>query len=413
MRVHLDDGRNFLRSTSQKYDLIVYALVDSLVLHSSYSNIRLESYLFTTEAFQSVKDRLKPGGVFAVYNFFRQGWILNRVHSQLEQVFGPGNPVVLNMPPRDSISENQTLDDEFSLFFAGGTEPMRRAFATRGEYWLPAAQPPGPLSPDGFALPPDDQRAAEVAGDPNGTPKNWWRFRATRLVPPAEPLRLATDDWPFLYLRQPMVPMLSLRGIAMMATLAALLIVPFLRGTQGQRRWPMLARMFLLGAGFMLVETKAVVQMALLFGSTWIVNSVVFFGVLVMILAANLYVTRVRPTRLTPYYVGLIASLVCAAVIPMDVFLGLGRPLQVAGACAVAFLPIVFAGVVFAVCFSQTGEPDLAFGANIAGAMVGGFVEYSSMVIGFQYLALVATGFYVLSIFAGDRDGASASRATG
>src|SRR5262249_23044402 len=29
--VHLDDGRNFLRSTSGKYDLIVYALVDSLV----------------------------------------------------------------------------------------------------------------------------------------------------------------------------------------------------------------------------------------------------------------------------------------------------------------------------------------------------------------------------------------------
>jgi predicted membrane-bound spermidine synthase len=41
---HLDDGRNFLRSTNRQYDLIVYALVDSLVLHSSYSNIRLESY---------------------------------------------------------------------------------------------------------------------------------------------------------------------------------------------------------------------------------------------------------------------------------------------------------------------------------------------------------------------------------
>ncbi len=48
--------------------------------------------------------------------------------------------------------------------------------------------------------------------------------------------------------------------------------------------------MFLLGAGFMLVETKAVVHMALLFGGTWIVNSVVFCAVLVMILAANLFV---------------------------------------------------------------------------------------------------------------------------
>src|SRR5437588_12151957 len=37
VNVHLDDGRNFLRSApSGKYDLILYALVDSLVLHSSY-----------------------------------------------------------------------------------------------------------------------------------------------------------------------------------------------------------------------------------------------------------------------------------------------------------------------------------------------------------------------------------------
>ena len=47
VQIHLDDGRNFLRSTERKYDLIVYALVDSLVLHSGYSNIRLESFLFT------------------------------------------------------------------------------------------------------------------------------------------------------------------------------------------------------------------------------------------------------------------------------------------------------------------------------------------------------------------------------
>ena len=40
------------------------------------------------------------------------------------------------------------------------------------------------------------------------------------------------------------------------------------------------ARMFFLGAGFMLLETKGVVHMALLFGSTWMVNSIVFFAIL-------------------------------------------------------------------------------------------------------------------------------------
>ncbi len=48
--IHLDDGRSFARNTERKYDLAVYALVDSLVLHSGYSSLRLENFLFTREA---------------------------------------------------------------------------------------------------------------------------------------------------------------------------------------------------------------------------------------------------------------------------------------------------------------------------------------------------------------------------
>ena len=77
--VHLDDGRSFVRKTERQYDLIVYALVDSLALHSSYSSVRLESFLFTEEAFRDVKAKLKPGGVFAMYNYYRQGWVVGRL----------------------------------------------------------------------------------------------------------------------------------------------------------------------------------------------------------------------------------------------------------------------------------------------------------------------------------------------
>ena len=68
-------------------------------------------------------------------------------------------------------------------------------------------------------------------------------------------------------------------------------------------------RMFFLGAAFMLLETKAVVQLALLFGSTWLVNSLVFFTALILILLANLYVLKAPPTRLNWHYTGLLASL--------------------------------------------------------------------------------------------------------
>src|SRR5205807_106715 len=92
--------------------------------------------------------------------------------------------------------------------------------------------------------------------------------------------------------------------------------------------WSFDGRMFFLGAGFMLIETKAVVHMALLFGSTWVVNSVVFFAVLVMILGANLFVLTFRPQNLWQYYTGLFAALLLNSVLPLDAFLGMDRTAQ-------------------------------------------------------------------------------------
>ncbi len=159
-----------------------------------------------------------------------------------------------------------------------------------------------------------------------------------------------------------MIPTLSLRGMLIMGGIGLLLVFLFLprqrkgandaaaRDVRAMRFGSALnLQLFFLGAGFMLVETKAVVTMALLFGSTWVVNSVVFFAVLVMILIANRWTLRFQPERLWLYYAGLLITLILNTVI------------------------------------------------NIAGAMVGGLAEYSSMLLGFQYLVLVAILFYTLS----------------
>ena len=55
-------------------------------------------------------------------------------------------------------------------------------------------------------------------------------------------------------------------------------------------------------------------------------------------------------------------------------------------------------GSIFAVSFTRAVEPDRAFGANIAGAMFGGLAEYSSMLLGFQYLLFVAVALYIISM---------------
>jgi SAM-dependent methyltransferase len=401
-----DDGRNFLRSTDRQYDLVVYALVDSLVLHSGYSNIRLESYLFTEQAFADVKRHLKPGGLFVTYNFFRQGWLVARIQQELETVFGE-RPLVMSLPYHETIDAADQEFRPFTMFIAGDparVAQLRAAFAARPLYWLRADRAPAPDSPNGFAQePPAGERNQE---------KLWHPYGLAKVNLPAEPLRPATDDWPFLYLREPLVPDLSLRGMGLMAALSLLLIFAFMpRGGAGEGpRVRFDARMFFLGAGFMLIETKAVVHMALLFGSTWMVNTVVFFAVLVMILAANLYVLAAKPARVWPYYVGLALSLALNALVPLDYFLGMSRATQVIGSCLLVFTPVLFAGVIFAVSFGRTRSPDRAFGFNIAGAILGGLAENASMLLGFQNLVLLALGFYALSLLS-PREAVSAESA--
>jgi SAM-dependent methyltransferase len=395
VELHLNDGRNFLRTTERTYDLIIYALVDSLVLHSGYSNIRLESYLFTKQAFDDVKRCLKPGGTFVMYNYFRQGWIVDRLRQGLQEAFGT-EPVVFLLPHQAEVKADEELQGFYTAIFVGpGAVTLQRAFDKHKEYWVQPDVRLTPESPNGFLMPQAerDKLAAAARGE-----WNYNMFAPARVIPSTEPLRIATDDWPFLYLRRPMVPWLSLRGAALMGGLTIILLFLFApRGEAAGRGVALPWRMFFLGAGFMLVETKAVVHLALLFGSTWMVNSIVFFAILVMILFANMIVLAVRPRSLWPYYIGLFATLAANAVVSLDVFLGLSPVVQIVGSCLLVFAPIFFAGVIFATSFAQTTAPDRAFGFNIAGAMAGGLAEYTSMLLGFQYLVFVALGLYALS----------------
>jgi hypothetical protein len=163
------------------------------------------------------------------------------------------------------------------------------------------------------------------------------------------------------------------------------------------RETGLLVRSFFLGAGFMLIETKAVVHMALLFGGTWTVNTVVFAAVLVMSLAGNLVAGVLKPKNLAPWYAALFAALALNVAVTPESFLGLGRTMQVIGACTLAFAPVAFAGIVFSTSFGRTQNPDRMFGANVAGALLGGIAENASMVLGFRLLGLVAVVFYFAS----------------
>lgn len=384
---HLDDGRHYLRTTDRKYDLVVYALVDSLILHSSYANLRLESYLFTPEAFEDVRRVLKPGGTFVMYNYFREGWVVQRISAMAEKTFGCP-PLIFDLPYRPQLAPDSRAG--FTMIIAGCNTSIDAAFRAHQAFWLNTS-PPQNLTLNGFAIQPQSLPANQQS--------QFQMIAPTRLVGDGHPVVLASDDWPFLYLRGRLVPDFTLRSIALLGVLGVGMVWLFLPKGRGAGRVGLNSRMFFLGAAFMLLETRAVVQTALLFGSTWIVNSAVFFTVLMLILLANLFVLKVKRVNLTACYFGLFATLALATFVPANVFLSGGLLWRYAAPCLLALAPMLFAGVIFARAFRDSPSPDLAFAANIAGSVVGGLAESASMLLGFQHLLIVAMAFYLLSMW--------------
>jgi hypothetical protein len=163
------------------------------------------------------------------------------------------------------------------------------------------------------------------------------------------------------------------------------------------------ADLFFMGAAFLLLETKNVVQFALLFGTTWAVNAAVFAGVLLSVLAAIEAARRVTIRRPLLLYAALLAALAAAWVIPQDALLDLPPGPRFAAGVTVAFLPIFLANLLFAVRFKGVGSSTVAFGANLLGAMVGGALEYLALVLGFNTLLLVVAVLYGLALLTGRR----------
>jgi SAM-dependent methyltransferase len=397
--IHLGDGRGFLRKTHVKYDVIMYGLVDSLALHTSYSSVRLESFLFTEGAFRDIKARLKPGGIFIMYNWYRHGWLACRLALLSERVFG-SPPLVVSIPFRAVTRPDDNLGDYTTYLMVGdgsskSLASIRARFATDTFFRLYH-----------FPL----VNVAENGFEPAPPVKPGARVFPSMMIGPVQVERAAhdsvpTDDWPFLYLRQRAIPTLNLRGMAIVGVLSVIILLLF----APVRRARPSATMFFLGAGFMLLETKGVVHMALLFGSTWVVNSIVFFAILSMILVSNLYVIAVRPTRLWPYYLALLAALLTNLLVPMDTFLALPGASKVIASCVVVYLPVFFAGVIFATAFRSSARPDIDFGSNVGGIILGGLTEYLSLIFGFNALIGIAIGYYALSALCGRKTGIPSS----
>jgi hypothetical protein len=66
VHIHVTDGRSFLRSTPQKFDVVQMTLVDTWASTAAGAFALSENNLYTVEAFREYFDHLKPDGMVAI-----------------------------------------------------------------------------------------------------------------------------------------------------------------------------------------------------------------------------------------------------------------------------------------------------------------------------------------------------------
>jgi hypothetical protein len=212
--------------------------------------------------------------------------------------------------------------------------------------------------------------------------------------PPASTL-VPTDDWPYLYLRGRSMTSFYLELILIFAAIAAVTV--FLAIGRGGERIRFDRPMFFFGLAFLLLETKSVTEMNLVWGSTWLTSAVVFASILFMILAGTLLM-RWRPLPWRVAGGGLIAGLIINFLTPVQWILSAHVVVRLLLSILFVGTPIFFASICFALVFRDEPSTDIAFGWNVLGAVVGGLIEFSSMAIGLKALTLVALASYVIAI---------------
>jgi hypothetical protein len=338
-RVHLvvDDARAFMSATTRKYDLIIFALTDSLVKVSPMAQLRLENYVFTVESIRTALHLLQEDGNLIFYNSYRLPWITRKLELMIHTVMGV-YPATLSR-----------RNSDFAVIIA-------------------------------------DPRNAEQAAPVGDTD-----------------VSMPTDDWPFLYLRTRGIPAMYLTvmiALGLFVVLFALYLQVSGRKhhTRAQSDALVKGAFFCMGLAFLLLETKSVVQFSLLFGTTWLNNSLVFLAVLLFVLLAN-HLASWLPRPWMLYAAGVLLSGLCVLQLlyPLAKLLAIQHvSLRFVLAALMTFSPIFFANLIFSMTLRDRPLAEHLFGWNLLGAFCGGLLEYTSMAIGYNWLSCIVLISYTL-----------------
>lgn len=339
--VFVDDARSFMRKTKNKYDMVVFGTLDSHAALSMGSGLRLDNYVYTRQALEETRELLSEEGVVVLLFSVGKEWLADKLLALTEFSFGRDNVRFLVADPY-----------LFNLIIVAGPG-LKKGLANNPNLAKILSPLPAKL---------------------------------TQVIP--------TDDWPYLYLMERGIPRFYGVTLLIMAVLSSMAIFGF-SPIKTFRIEPLF---FWLGAGFLLLETKSVTTFSLLFGSTWIVNAVVFAAILGIALLANWIVMKKRLANPKIFFSGLILSLIFLYFFPYANLLGFNFFLKILGSSLLVSLPILFSSFIFSILIRQTQDIGISLGSNLLGAVMGGLFEYSAMAWGLNALYIVALIFYLVAL---------------
>tara|TARA_E500000178_G_scaffold180866_1_gene179590 strand:- start:222 stop:2627 length:2406 start_codon:yes stop_codon:yes gene_type:complete len=346
VKLTINDARNFIKETKKKYDLIIYSVLDSHANLSGKGGVRLDSYVYTVESFFEAKQKLNKDGIIFLSFAVSTKEMGIKIYKMLSQSFNSNPPLVLTRK-----DPNKFVDNIYVFVVS------------------------------------DNQLDLDLINT---------SFKNTNLFLPGSSIKnvdMSTDDWPFFYMSYRVYPL----SYMLLISLIFIVSFVFIKKHTGINLSKFSFTSFFLGVGFMLMETKGITELAKIYGSTWVVVSIVIVSVLSMAYIANLLIIKnIKISNNQIYFFLLISILISLGITFINYynyptyFLKVFVPI-------ILTLPVLFSGLAFSRELIKSGSTANTLSCNILGALVGGLLEYNSMYFGFKFLYLLAFFSYLMA----------------
>jgi spermidine synthase len=297
VHIHVTDGRSYLRSTPQQFDVVQMTLVDTWASTAAGAFALSENNLYTVEAFREYFEHLKPDGIVAITRWeFRQPREALRVVSVAMQAL---HSLGVENPAQNFIVASQGAFDEDGIPvvvlakktpFTEEEESAVEAHFDRYEDFNPLYLPSEPgknafsdliASNDPYSF--AKSYAYNVAPVTDNAPFFFFTLKAGQIF--QQGLRRAID-WK---VNLGVLVLLLVLVISLVAVLAFLILPLLLRGG-GRRHSPLPLLYFVaVGLGYILVEIAFIQRFVLFLGHPTYALTVVIFLLMLSSGAGSLF----------------------------------------------------------------------------------------------------------------------------